>query len=650
LAGNFFNVGGEFRNGFAAVSATTGNVLNWSPALSTESSQPVSKVIVEGNRVFVCGKFSAINQNSRVNLAVLDIDSGRVLNWNPNINGNVGENIGLMMLEGGKILVGGGAMSTFSGVERKGIASFHRLSGEISTWNANMQGFGVNDIELTATTVLVGGTFTNIGGAARKDLAELFRSSGLATTWNPDPFGAVTDIEIADSLIYVCGSFSSMSGQTRNRLAAFHRLSKSLSDWNPNGSGSLYRVKFYDGKVYCAGSYTSLGGQLRSSLARVGGFSGELDTWNPQCNGEVRDLMFRDSTLIITGAFTSAGGQSRGGLAEISLNSGSATSWSANLSGLGGRGYVLSRSGTTLFVGGYFLQINALTRRLAAALNINTAEVNLWNPSFGQFAEQVSAIASSDSVTFVGGNFSKVGSDNAQRVLTGVANSFSPLLFAFTAENLTIQYSGLSPIIPSIRFNNSTPLNTSLPQGYTKIAPYYWTLAPTSLADGIVSVPLSSINGVVNPNRLRWVSRINNFQTTWTTLGGQIIEGRLESKIYFPASTGDFAIADSAGGNTLSLNDETAGLPKRFELWQNHPNPFNPTTTIVYELPKSAAVKLELFDLLGRKVGTLLNARQQAGIHQLSVNASRFNLSSGIYFYRLQAEQFVQTKKLMLVK
>jgi photosystem II stability/assembly factor-like uncharacterized protein len=87
-----------------------------------------------------------------------------------------------------------------------------------------------------------------------------------------------------------------------------------------------------------------------------------------------------------------------------------------------------------------------------------------------------------------------------------------------------------------------------------------------------------------------------------------------------------------------------------FKLEQNYPNPFNPTTTIRYELREKSAVKLELFDVQGRKVATLANEKQRAGAYSVAVNASRYNLASGAYFYRLQAGNSVETKKMMLVK
>jgi len=96
--------------------------------------------------------------------------------------------------------------------------------------------------------------------------------------------------------------------------------------------------------------------------------------------------------------------------------------------------------------------------------------------------------------------------------------------------------------------------------------------------------------------------------------------------------------------------ETVVGAPATFALNQNYPNPFNPETRIGYRLPVASDVKLELYDMLGRKLATLVNARQEAGAYLIAFNAQTLNLASGMYFYRLQAGNFVETKKMMLMK
>ena len=88
--------------------------------------------------------------------------------------------------------------------------------------------------------------------------------------------------------------------------------------------------------------------------------------------------------------------------------------------------------------------------------------------------------------------------------------------------------------------------------------------------------------------------------------------------------------------------------PSNYSLEQNYPNPFNPSTTISYSLPKAGAVKLIVYDILGREVANLVNKEQNVGNYKVQFDAS--TLTSGIYFYRLQSGGFVETKKLVLLR
>jgi hypothetical protein len=89
-------------------------------------------------------------------------------------------------------------------------------------------------------------------------------------------------------------------------------------------------------------------------------------------------------------------------------------------------------------------------------------------------------------------------------------------------------------------------------------------------------------------------------------------------------------------------------VPKKYNLSQNYPNPFNPTTNIKFDLPKSSLVKLTIYDALGREIETLVNEKLKEGSYQVNWNASQY--PSGVYFYRLLAGDFSDTKKMVLIK
>jgi hypothetical protein len=98
-----------------------------------------------------------------------------------------------------------------------------------------------------------------------------------------------------------------------------------------------------------------------------------------------------------------------------------------------------------------------------------------------------------------------------------------------------------------------------------------------------------------------------------------------------------------------SVNEETGSLiPQKFRLEQNYPNPFNPTTTISFFLSTKNNIKLTLNDILGKEIKIIAQGNYSYGEHSIDMNAS--DLASGVYFYKLEAGEFVDVKKLVLLK
>ena len=105
-------------------------------------------------------------------------------------------------------------------------------------------------------------------------------------------------------------------------------------------------------------------------------------------------------------------------------------------------------------------------------------------------------------------------------------------------------------------------------------------------------------------------------------------------------------------GDDVSLTDVTV-IPEKFTLHQNYPNPFNPVTTLRYNLPKNGHGNITIYDMLGRKVKTLINQNQDAGYRSVLWNATNDYgkpVSAGIYLYQIQAGEYLQTNKMVLLK
>jgi photosystem II stability/assembly factor-like uncharacterized protein len=149
------------------------------------------------------------------------------------------------------------------------------------------------------------------------------------------------------------------------------------------------------------------------------------------------------------------------------------------------------------------------------------------------------------------------------------------------------------------------------------------------------------------------------FASTWPSSWLSTDEGATWSPVFRAVSW--FVSFDNGGdvwtgadsmlfrGKIITTGILPGGLvPQQALLHQNYPNPFNPSTTIRYELPKSSEVRVSVYDMLGREVSVLENERREAGFHEVKFDGS--NLASGVYFYRMQAGSFAETKRLILLR
>jgi len=157
------------------------------------------------------------------------------------------------------------------------------------------------------------------------------------------------------------------------------------------------------------------------------------------------------------------------------------------------------------------------------------------------------------------------------------------------------------------------------------------------------------------------IYRTTNGGSTWTKQLTNINNNNLNAVQFVDANNG-WAVGDNgtilrttSGGTATSVwENRSHEIPSGFSMYQNYPNPFNPSTTISYGLPARSRVHLVVFNLLGQIVAELFNGDQDAGWNQLSWNA---NVSSGLYFYRLEAtsvsdpsKRFVDVKKMLLLR
>ena len=133
-----------------------------------------------------------------------------------------------------------------------------------------------------------------------------------------------------------------------------------------------------------------------------------------------------------------------------------------------------------------------------------------------------------------------------------------------------------------------------------------------------------------------------SFSIPWISISDSVIA---ILKLYTSTNISDRAYIRLENTTRVAINDQT---PSTYLLRQNYPNPFNSSTIIEYSIPQNAHVKISIVDLLGRTLRLLLDKEQTIGNYKITFNAN--NLASGVYFYRIQANNFSQTKKLILLR
>ncbi|MBK7141035.1 MAG: T9SS type A sorting domain-containing protein [bacterium] len=194
------------------------------------------------------------------------------------------------------------------------------------------------------------------------------------------------------------------------------------------------------------------------------------------------------------------------------------------------------------------------------------------------------------------------------------------------AQSKFTQYSNaLHQCLGQITFGDDVPLAPG-----TGLFMQAWFSIDESTPDTAITIDSASYAGV---------------QGTFLLLTA--VDGNREVRPIFRSGELQVSVATDVDDQDGSL------LPRDFALMQNYPNPFNPTTVIEFALPRASNVKIELYDITGRLVRTLTDGSMSAGTHKVSFDgrsSSGNQLASGVYFYRLQANDFTATKKMLLMK
>lgn len=289
LGGSFKSVGGLKRSGLAALDPATGAPTSWNHGATLNSlpNAGIRALLCDGARVYAGGNFTEIGGQKRQGLAALDAASGAVLPWNPNPSyGIYIPTIYALALRGSTLYVGG-IYSAMGGLTRNNLAALDAASGAVKAWNpgANSTVFA---LATAGSTVYVGGWFSIVGGQSRSRLAAVDAlSTGTVTAWNPCvEAGSVNCLAVGGGMVYVGGDFFYVGYQSRKWLAALDAVTGAAADWAikpsyPVSALSLAGLRLYGGGGYSISHHSSPIPYL-FALDRA---TGAATAWSPQQPG-----------------------------------------------------------------------------------------------------------------------------------------------------------------------------------------------------------------------------------------------------------------------------------------------------------------------------------------------------------------------------
>ncbi len=177
----------------------------------------------------------------------------------------------------------------------------------------------------------------------------------------------------------------------------------------------------------------------------------------------------------------------------------------------------------------------------------------------------------------------------------------------------------------------------------------YWILTPSGISGFSCDVAFT-----YHPTDVQGIES-NIYLGRWTGTGWGTVLNKTDTvqhRLYGTVTS----LSEFTGGETTGFTkvERSTTVPKEFALSQNFPNPFNPSTMIKFDVPVLSTVTLKIYDLIGKEITTLANGMQEAGTYTIQFNSSLYGLSSGIYFYKIEAnnnsKHFVKVQKMMLVK
>jgi len=438
--------------------------------------------------------------------------------------------------------------------------------------------------------------------------------------------------------LFVGGGLTEINGVVASRIVRFNG-----SAWEAMGDGFnsdvilIFEYDYGDGPVLHASAQLSglfrWNGEAWENAGITGG--GVVSSWAVYDNGT-------GPTLYVGGNFTRASDRTANRIARWNTET---ERWDAIGSGVNGPVSAMKvwddGSGEALYLGGNFTTSGGVATAYVSRLRGTVFEEVGGGMAKGTVGLNIPAIKSmavfddgSGEKLYAGGQFGEAGGVEARFMAAWDGNAWAPVGGGFNATIEALQIGGGQ-------------------QGSFLYAGGQFTSAGSSF----------SVNRIARWDGEQWQRLFRadslafgtggfvNALADWTTADDRVlvVGGQFFNVSDLPAARIAFYREQAVGtGGPVSIDDTGIGLPGQFTLFQNYPNPFNPSTIIRFHIATEARVTLNIYDLTGRSIAQLLDQRMRAGEHSATFDAA--GLTSGIYLYRIRADGWTATQKMVLIK
>lgn len=430
VGGNFNMIGGAARSNLAALDPTTGDAL----PLNVAPDAAVTAIAVDGDSLFIGGSFNNVEGAARQRLAEINLVTEQVTDWNPGASGNDGWNTAIYDIEvDGDQVVIGGSFTMIGGAARKHVAVIDRATGQAMEFGTDFDSqFStyVDEIALGSGQIAAGGKFQLVGTSSRTRCAAIDLETGALLPWNPAPNSFVRKFHSIGDTLYVGGAYTEIAGVTQKYLAAFDLATMEfIPEFNAGfltHTGWVSGLDDYGDTLFASGEFQQLTGGTHFGLVALDKATGQPRSWDLDANQRVHDILVHEPTgrLYVGGNFTKVtqGQVTRNRLAAFDASTGALLNFTPNVAN---EVFTLAATGTTLYIGGHFFDVNNQSRWYLAAFSIDTGFLLPWDPHAD---DPVNDLLIHRDEVIAAGDFDTIGSEFTPNLAaidpeTGIASS-----------------------------------------------------------------------------------------------------------------------------------------------------------------------------------------------------------------------------------